>query len=209
MELVEPPIRYEEGHPYPLGDTKSPLDGYATPVEARDDDVSVLANSDSEKRDEEADAELAYNELPQGRNLGTLSAVFLMVNRILGTGVFSTTSTILNQSGSVGMSLMYWVIGGLIAGCGFAVYAEFAMKMHRNGGELNYLQYVFRKPNFLTASMFAAQALLLGQAAGKGRILATGNAENKALSAGVAQIRGEEVDTAFNLLCRINERFRP
>ncbi|KAL4400191.1 methionine permease [Malassezia pachydermatis] len=166
MELVEPPIRYEEGHPYPLGDTKSPLDGYATPVEARDDDVSVLANSDSEKRDEEADAELAYNELPQGRNLGTLSAVFLMVNRILGTGVFSTTSTILNQSGSVGMSLMYWVIGGLIAGCGFAVYAEFAMKMHRNGGELNYLQYVFRKPNFLTASMFAAQALLLGQAAG-------------------------------------------
>ena len=49
----------------------------------------------------------------------------------------------------------------------------------------------------------------LGQATGKGRILTTGNAEDKALSAGVAQIRGEEVDTAFNLLCRINERFRP
>lgn len=110
--------------------------------------------------------ETHYDELPQGRQLGTISAIFLMVNRILGTGVFSTTSTILSQSGSVGLSLIYWVIGGVIAGCGFAVYAEFAMAMHRNGGELNYLQYVYRKPKYLVASMYAAQALLLGQAAG-------------------------------------------
>lgn len=44
--------------------------------------------------------------LPQGRQLGVISATFLMVNRIVGTGVFATTSTILAQSGSVGMSLM-------------------------------------------------------------------------------------------------------
>ncbi|WFD29881.1 methionine permease [Malassezia sp. CBS 17886] len=106
------------------------------------------------------------SELPQGRQVGTLSAIFLMVNRILGTGAFSTTSTILQQSGSVGMSLLYWVIGGIIAGAGFAVYAEFATTIHRNGGELNYLQFVYRKPRLLVASMFAAQALLLGQAAG-------------------------------------------
>lgn len=110
--------------------------------------------------------EVHYDELPQGRQLGMISAIFLMVNRILGTGVFSTTSTILEQGGSAGISIIYWIIGGVIAGCGFAVYAEFAMAMHRNGGELNYLQHVYRKPKFLVASMYAAQALLLGQAAG-------------------------------------------
>ncbi|PKI84483.1 methionine permease [Malassezia vespertilionis] len=106
------------------------------------------------------------SEVPQGRQVGLISAIFLMVNRILGTGVFSTTSTILVQSGSVGMSLMYWVIGGIIAGAGFAVYAEFATSMHRNGGELNYLQFVYQKPKFMMASMYAAQAFFLGQAAG-------------------------------------------
>lgn len=111
-------------------------------------------------------AETTYDDLPQGRQLGTISAIFLMGNRLLGTGVFSTTSTILNQSNSVGLSIIYWVIGGVIAGCGFAVYSEFAMAMRRNGGELNYLQYVYRKPKYFIASMYAAQALLLGQAAG-------------------------------------------
>ncbi|WFD45359.1 methionine permease [Malassezia psittaci] len=105
-------------------------------------------------------------ELPQGRQVGIASAVFLMVNRMLGTGVFSTTSTILQQGGSVGISLIYWVVGGVIAGIGFAVYAEFASSLKRNGGELNYLSFVFRKPKYLAASMYAAQAFMLGQAAG-------------------------------------------
>jgi len=131
--------------------------------EPRGQEAYLSESGDPEKN---PPVETHYDELPQGRQLGTISAVFLMVNRILGTGVFSTTSTILSQSGSVGLSIIYWVIGGVIAGCGFAVYAEFAMAMHRNGGELNYLQYVYRKPKYLIASMYAAQALLLGQAAG-------------------------------------------
>lgn len=109
---------------------------------------------------------LAGSELPQGRQLGIMSAVFLMSNRIVGTGVFATTSTILQQSGSVGMSLLYWVIGAVVAFAGFYVYGEFASAMPRNGGELNYLQHVYRRPRYLVASMYAAQALLLGQAAG-------------------------------------------
>lgn len=60
----------------------------------------------------------------------------------------------------------YWVLGGIIAGAGYAVYAEFATAIPRNGGELNYLQHVYRKPKFLVGCMFGAQALLLGQAAG-------------------------------------------
>lgn len=63
-------------------------------------------------------------------------------------------------------SRSYWVIGGIIAALGFAVYAEFASAVPTNGGELNYLQLVYRKPKHLVTVMYAAQALLLGQAAG-------------------------------------------
>lgn len=35
----------------------------------------------------------------------------------------------------------------------------------RNGGEKNYLEYVFKKPKFLATAMFAAYAFLLGWAA--------------------------------------------
>lgn len=51
-------------------------------------------------------ASVAESDLPQGRQLGLTSVTFLMINRMVGTGVFATTSTILAQSGSVGMSLM-------------------------------------------------------------------------------------------------------
>ena len=68
-------------------------------------------DSKTEAGEDYPPAEVHYDELPQGRQLGTISAIFLMVNRILGTGVFSTTSTILEQSGSAGMSIIYWVIG--------------------------------------------------------------------------------------------------
>lgn len=59
--------------------------------------------------------------------------------------------------------LRYWVIGAIIASAGYAVYAEFATAIPRNGGELNYLQQVYRKPKYLVGCVYGAQALLLGQ----------------------------------------------
>ena len=152
------PPSVAEGESESFSDHKEP-ELHDVPSEEQSEQLS--------RHPDEADLEEAsLTEVPQGRQVGVVSATFLMINRILGTGVFSTTSTILEQSGSVGMSLIYWVIGGIIAGVGFAVYAEFATAIPRNGGELNYLQYVFRKPRYLVVSMYAAQALLLGQAAG-------------------------------------------
>ncbi|EPQ26359.1 uncharacterized protein PFL1_06007 [Pseudozyma flocculosa PF-1] len=141
-------------------------EGLSKAPDAQQHDAEGYAPGDDER-----------GSLPQGRQLGLVSATFLIVNRIVGTGVFATTSTILDQSGSVGMSLIYWAIGAVIALAGYLVYAELASVMPRNGGELNYLQHIYRKPKFLVASMYAAQALLLGQAAGNsyvaGRYLLT------------------------------------
>lgn len=79
------------------------------PVSPESSSIPPKEMEDEIKPDHQPDdieQHLDHHELPQGRQLGVLSASFLMANRVVGTGVFSTTSTILDQSGSVGMSLM-------------------------------------------------------------------------------------------------------
>lgn len=44
-------------------------------------------------------------EIPGRSQIGIISAVFIIFNRMIGTGIFATPSTILSLSGSVGMSL--------------------------------------------------------------------------------------------------------
>ncbi|OJI98078.1 hypothetical protein ASPVEDRAFT_37503 [Aspergillus versicolor CBS 583.65] len=99
------------------------------------------------------------------RQIGVVSASFLIFNRVIGTGIFATPSTILSLSGSVGLSLFMWVAGTVIAVAGTAVYLEWGTAIPKNGGEKNYLEYVYKKPKFLATAMFAAYAVLLGWAA--------------------------------------------
>jgi hypothetical protein len=98
------------------------------------------------------------------RQVGFISAVFLIFNRMVGTGIFATPSAIFSLSGSVGLALFIWVAGMLIAFAGLFVYMEFGTGIPRNGGEKNYLEYVYRKPKFLATSMYAVYVVLLGWA---------------------------------------------
>ncbi|KAH7361625.1 high-affinity methionine permease [Plectosphaerella cucumerina] len=99
------------------------------------------------------------------RQIGVISAAFLIFNRIVGTGIFATPGAILGLSGSVGLALIMWVVGLIIATSGTLVYIEWGTAIPRNGGEKNYLEYVFRKPRFLITAMYASYAVLLGWAA--------------------------------------------
>ncbi|KAK4183339.1 putative high-affinity methionine permease [Podospora australis] len=107
------------------------------------------------------------------RQIGVVSAVFLIVNRVIGTGIFATPGTILRQSGSVGLSLFIWVAGMLIALAGTAVYMEFGTAIPKNGGEKNYLEYIYRRPKFLATGLYTGYVLLLGWAAGNSVVFGT------------------------------------
>jgi len=45
---------------------------------------------------------------------------------MVGTGVYSTPASVLRGTGSVGLALIYWFIGFLIAAASLSVYLEFA-----------------------------------------------------------------------------------
>ncbi|CAK7266682.1 hypothetical protein SEPCBS57363_002213 [Sporothrix epigloea] len=97
-----------------------------------------------------------------GRHLGLFSTTFLIVGRIIGTGIFSTPSSITAGVGSVGAALMLWVLGLVLSFCGLCVWLEFGCMFPRSGGEKVYLEAVYRRPRFLATIIFAVQAILLG-----------------------------------------------
>lgn len=49
------------------------------------------------------------------RELNLLSACNLIISSIIGTGIFVSPSSILGYSGSVGLSLVIWVVSGVLS----------------------------------------------------------------------------------------------
>ncbi|KAH7081787.1 amino acid permease-domain-containing protein [Paraphoma chrysanthemicola] len=97
-----------------------------------------------------------------GRTITWSSAYILVISRVIGSGIFATPGVIVKDVGSVGLSLVLWVIGALVAACGLAVGLEYGCMLPRSGGEKVYLEFVYRKPKFLASTLVATQAVLLG-----------------------------------------------
>ncbi|PHH82584.1 hypothetical protein CDD82_5509 [Ophiocordyceps australis] len=100
------------------------------------------------------------------RQIGIPTAALLIFNRTIGTAIFAVPAAVLSLSGSVGLSLFMWVAGMIIAIAGTLVFMELGTGLPRNGGEKNYLEFVYRKPKYLTTSIYAGYVVLLGWAAG-------------------------------------------
>jgi hypothetical protein len=74
------------------------------------DDVHDASPSPEHLNDGIVQEEKTY-EIQESRKLGVTGAVFLILNKMIGTGIFSTPSSIFAATGSVGVSLFLWVIG--------------------------------------------------------------------------------------------------
>ncbi|KIJ36348.1 hypothetical protein M422DRAFT_261303 [Sphaerobolus stellatus SS14] len=104
-----------------------------------------------------------FDDVPASkRQLGVLSSVSLIFNRMIGTGIYATPSLILRASGSVGLFFTLWLLGALIAAVGMAVFVEFGTGIPRNGGEKNYLEYIYKRPRLLATCCYIMFACMLG-----------------------------------------------
>lgn len=136
----------------------------------QDDRASETQLSEKDQKQPNNDADLNPGELTfeedtaggLGRHLGVTSCTLLIVGRIIGTGIFSTPSSILSGVGSVGASLMLWVLGFALSFCGLFIWLEFGTMFPRSGGEKVYLEAVYRKPKYLATIVFATNAIILG-----------------------------------------------
>lgn len=59
------------------------------------------------------------------------------------------------------MALLLWLVGALIAMAGTAVFVELGTGLPRSGGEKNYLEFLYRRPEYAVTCVFAAFFLFM------------------------------------------------
>ncbi|KFA76382.1 hypothetical protein S40288_04795 [Stachybotrys chartarum IBT 40288] len=145
----------------------------------------VQSGNGSKPSYQEAVGAPVETDSPLGYHVGWVTVVFLNVNQMIGTGIFSTRTSqprrcrnsvsvipanqarvaagsVLNRTGSIGLALLYWVIGFFMAISGFSVYLEFASYFpNRSGSEAVYLEQAYPRPKFLFPIAYAVQSVII------------------------------------------------
>lgn len=80
----------------------------------------------------------------------------------LTTYMFGAAGSILKQTGSIGLALIYWTIGAIMAIAGFGTYLELASYFpSRSGSEVVYLEQAYPRPKYFFPVAFAVQTVVL------------------------------------------------
>jgi basic amino acid/polyamine antiporter, APA family len=86
------------------------------------------------------------------KTLSVTDAVAIIVGVVVGVGIFKTPSIVAASSGSEGMVLLVWLLGGMISLVGALCYAELATTYPHAGGDYHYLNRAFGEaPAFMLA----------------------------------------------------------
>ncbi|CEO58944.1 Putative Amino acid transporters [Penicillium brasilianum] len=107
-----------------------------------------------------SDLRVQETHILQERKIGVFGAISLIVNKIIGAGIFSTPATIFKLSGSPGMALILWVLAGIISTCGAMVMLEFGTSIPRSGGMKVYLERSF-SPKLLFTCIYLFYCAIL------------------------------------------------
>ncbi|KAH7336244.1 amino acid transporter-like protein [Rhexocercosporidium sp. MPI-PUGE-AT-0058] len=136
--------------------------GYRSPVTPRRSRPSTREATTTRPQNLLVNTEHARYVSSSDGKLGTFSAINIILGKTVGVGIYSIPSSIFNSVGSVGASLLLWIIGSVISFCGLAVYLDLGTSMPRSGGERVYLERIFKKPRMLATCMFMSYVVLLG-----------------------------------------------
>ena len=101
-----------------------------------------------EAKDKTADNLLSNDEGPDEekgsfvglqRKLGLVSGICLIVGTMIGSGIFASPRYVMENSGSVGLTLIVWSLCGVLAMFGALCYSELGTMIPLSGAEYVYL----------------------------------------------------------------------
>ncbi|KAK2748441.1 hypothetical protein FQN55_004380 [Onygenales sp. PD_40] len=145
-----------------------------------------ISDSDSDRFSIISDDDVIITNAPEEPfRLGRFDVAFLVVNRMIGTGIFSSAGLVIQGTRSIGVTLIFWFFGILYSLGGVHLYIEYGLNIPRrrifegvkqgvprSGGDLNYLQYVYKKPSYrkdtvlLSVCTFGVVFIIFGNVAG-------------------------------------------
>ncbi|KAL8953687.1 MAG: hypothetical protein Q9222_000471 [Ikaeria aurantiellina] len=124
------------------------------------------------------------------QKLGPGTVICTMLNRTIGSGIFVTPAIVLRSTDSVGASLLLWALGCIIGMSALLIWLELGLSIPkfelpnrdenetvrdrgtslqcvpRNGGEKNYLEYIYKLPKLRTTCIFGFIYITLANLAG-------------------------------------------
>jgi len=77
------------------------------------------------------------------RQLGLTEALSIVINRIIGSGIFRTPMPIMMLVASISLFYGVWIVGGIVTLFGAFCYAELVAMMPRSGGPYAYLKAAY------------------------------------------------------------------
>ncbi|XP_064637356.1 Y+L amino acid transporter 2-like [Lineus longissimus] len=77
------------------------------------------------------------------RQLGLLSAISVIVNSMIGSGIFVSPKGVILHAGSIGLSMIVWTICGMFSLVGSLCYAELGTSLPYSGGIYIYINEIF------------------------------------------------------------------
>lgn len=108
----------------------------------------------------EENASLLHGQSVQGRKISWTSAYVLIISRMTGSGIFAAPGVVVQSAGSIGLSLLIWLVGVMLAACAAIVAMEYGCMLPRSGGQNLYLEYTYRRPKYLVMSVLSVQVFL-------------------------------------------------
>ena len=92
------------------------------------------------------------------RKLGLVSGICLIIGTMIGSGIFASPRFVMENSGSVGLTLIVWSLCGVLAMFGALSYAELGTMIPLSGAEYAYLLHAFGP---LPAFLFSWTAVIV------------------------------------------------
>ncbi|KAJ3369515.1 hypothetical protein GGF31_005225 [Allomyces arbusculus] len=88
-------------------------------------------------------------------SLNALQGAALIAGAMVGSGIFTNPSKVVELVGATGPALIMWIIGALVAFTASMAYAEWGSRLPVSGGDAPFLDFAYPVPRRLLAVMYA------------------------------------------------------